>query len=129
MISTLKKPVVARDRVIILNGDGTADIATVYDQDDRAVYASSGPDQDYAIPIEDTKVKSYVGGLGRIYLLAADPEYVQDTKRLAELEKSIVLRHVTQFQKRLDDNNKKINIKEIMLYLLIAILLLAVIFK
>jgi len=127
MFTTLKKPAVERDRVVIVNGDGTADIATVYDADDQAVYAASGA-QEYAIPVGDTKVHSFVGGSGRIYVLGADPEYVQDTKRLAALERSIVLRHVTQFERRVEDA-KKMSIKELMLYLLVAILLLAVIFK
>lgn len=126
MFSRSQKPA-ERDRVVILNQDGTADIAYVYDTDDQAIYAESGV-QEYAIPVGDTNVKSFVSGIGRIYVLGADQDYVQDTKRLAALEKSIVLRHVTQFERRIEEG-KRMSVKELLLYALVGILLLAVIFK
>lgn len=125
-MTRLRRPVPDRDRVVILDADGTADIATVVDADDQAIYADSAT-QEYAIPVQDAQ-KSYVGPSGRIYLLAADSDYISDTKRLAALEKSIVLRHVTQFDKPRDQPGG-IKIKEILLYVMIAVLLLAVILK
>lgn len=124
-MNVLKKEVVERDKLVVFNEDGTADIATVFDRDDNAIYAES-PTLDYAVPIGD--LKSFVSSFGRIYTLKADFDYIQDTVRLAALEKSIVLRHVTQFEKAAPENNG-LNIKQIMLYVLIGVLLLGVIFK
>lgn len=123
-----KKPVPDRDRVVIFDEGGTADIATVLETDDQALYAASVT-QEYAIPLGDIK-KVYVGPSGRIYALFADSDYVRDTERLAALEKSIVLRQVTHFQKPLSEpEGSGINLRSILLYAMIGILLLAVIFK
>jgi len=125
-ISTLKKPAADRDTLVVIQDNGTADIATVYDTDDQAIYAESAT-QDYAVPIAD--YKAYVGQHGRIYVLRADSDYVRDTERLASLEKSIVLRHVTHYQKPPEAEAAGINLRQILLYAMIGILLLAVIFK
>lgn len=126
MLSKLRKPVPDRDRLVIVEENGTADIATVYDIDDQAVYAASNV-QDYAIPVGD--LRSFVGPAGRIFLLAADPDYVRDTERLAALEKSTVLRQVTHFQKPQEEAGPGIKIRDILTYGLIFILVLGVIFK
>lgn len=123
-----KKPVPDRDRIVIFEESGTADIATVIDTDDQAIYAASAV-HEYAIPIGDIK-KVYVGPSGRIYTLFADSDYVRDTERLAELEKSIVLRQITHFQKpAAEPQSSGLNLRSILLYAMIGILLLAVIFK
>lgn len=127
MFTALRRPDAEKDRIVIVSQDGTADIATIVDYDDQRIFAAS-PNQDYSIPIADVQAKSYVGGHGRIYLIGVDPEYKQDTIRLANLEKSIVLRQVTQFERKADEQ-KKLNIKDLLLYALIGILLLAVVFK
>lgn len=126
MIASLKKSAPERDRVVILSSNGEADIAAVYDRDDTAIYASS-PSQEYTIPQGD--LKAYVGSGGRIYVIAADPDYVSDTTRLAALEQSIVLRAITHYTKPPIDLKSGVNIQKILLYSLIAVLLLAVIFK
>jgi hypothetical protein len=126
IVSKLRKPVPDRDKLVILEEDGTADIATIYNTDDQSVYADS-PSQDYAVPVGD--LQAFVGPSGRIFVLRSDAEYVRDTQRLAALEKSIVLRQVTQFQKPPEPEGSGINIRSIMLYALIGVLLLAVIFK
>lgn len=126
MLTKLKKPVPDRDRLVIIEENGVADIASVYDIDDQAIYAESST-QDYATPIAD--LKSFVGPSGRIYVLAADTEYVKYTKQLAELQKSIVLRQVTQFHKPPDEAAQGIRLKDILLYMMIAALILGVIFK
>lgn len=126
LLTTLKKPVPDRDRVVIYADNGTADIATVYDSDEQALYASS-PNQDYAIPISD--VKAHVGPGGRIYHIGATADYVSDTIRLAALEKSMVLRQITQYSKPVEALKGGLNIQKILLYVLIGVLLLAVIFK
>lgn len=127
MLTKLQKPVPDRDQVVIIESSGIADIATVLEEDNERVYAVSDS-QDYSIPVGD--LKAYVGSRGKIYFLAADTDYVADTKRLARLEKSIVLQQITNFRSMpTDDEKKSINIRDILTYVLVAVLLLAVVFK
>lgn len=114
------------DQLVILSTDGTADFADVMEITEECIRASS-PEHDYSIPVGD--VRQFVGGpTGRTLVYAATLDNVQDTKRLAELEKSIVLRHITQYTKP-EMLKKTISIREIMAYVGVAILLLAVVFK
>lgn len=115
-----------RDTLIVLSDNQTAAIATVHDQDAVSVHAAS-IDQEYTIPLSD--LKSYVGETGIIYVYKAPEENVEEVRRLAALEKSIVLKQITHFQERTIEENKKISIKEILTYVVGFILLLAVIFK
>lgn len=126
VLSKLQKQPADRDRIVVLDDQGNADIAMIYNEDDQAFYADSAT-QDYAVPKAD--LRAYVGPQGRVYVLFSDPEYIADTQRLAALEKSIVLRHVTHFEKPREEAAPGINIKQILLYVMIGILLLAVIFK
>lgn len=122
----LKKYIPERDRIVIFSDNNEADVAIVYDRTDDALYASSET-QEYCIPISDTR--SYVGKTGRIYLLGANQDYISDTVRLAALERSIVLRQITQFNKPVEEVTSGLNIQKILLYVLIGVLVLAVIFK
>lgn len=125
-MNVMKKEVIEYDKLVILSDDGTADIANVYDRNDDSIFAES-KNYDYAVPLADLKV--HVGAIGRVYTLAADRDYIHDTIRLAALEKSIVLRHVTQFEKPQALDNGKMSIKQMLLFALVGVLLLAVIFK
>lgn len=125
MLSKLQKEPSSHDKLVVIDADGTADIATVFTIDDNHLEAES-INHDYSIPLADCK--TFVGPMGRIFVLQADNDYVSDTRRLAALEKSIVLRQVTQFDK--DREVKKgIDYKQIALYALIGVLLLGVLFK
>lgn len=116
-----------RDLLIVLSSNQTADIATVYEQNDESILAMSNAN-DYCVPQAD--VTCYVGSSGRIYAYGAKEELIQETKRLAALEKSIVLRQITNFNEKLiPEEIKKVSLKEILMYLLIGVLVLAVIFK
>lgn len=126
ILTKLKKPVPDRDRIVIIEEEGVADIATVYEADDQAIYAES-PTQDYAVPLAD--VKPFVGPSGRIFVLAADHQYIRYTNHLAKLQKSIVLEKTTHFQKVPDEAAAGVRWKEILLYALIGVLVLGVIFK
>lgn len=121
-----QKSVPDRDKVVILDSSGQADIAVITDEDEQAIYASSQI-QDYAIPKGD--IRAFVSPSGRIFCLAADADYVSDTVRLAALEQSIVLKHITHYQKPPAQEQGGIKIREILMYALIGILILAVIFK
>ncbi|NHN35561.1 hypothetical protein [Paenibacillus agricola] len=85
-----------RDVIIIFGSNGTADIATVLEIDSERILAAG--EVEYSIPIAD--VKPYSGKRGRIFSYKASEENITDTKRLAELEKSIVLKQITLFEKQ-----------------------------
>lgn len=123
-----KKPAVTeKDRVVILEDTGQADIAVVYDSDDQAIYAAS-PTQEYAIPRTDIQAV-YVSSGGRIFVIGAEPSYVRETERLAALEKSIVLRQITMYEDPPAQDDRRPDIGRIMTWILIAVLVLGVIFK
>lgn len=126
MIKKLGKPTPEKDRVVILEENGQADIATIYDSDDKALYAAS-PVQEYAIPRADIQ-GVYVSPAGRIFVIGAEPDYVRDTEHLAALEKSIVLRQITMYEHPAEDDRRP-DLGRIMTWLLIAVLVLGVIFK
>ena len=126
VLNKLNKEATYHDKLVVIEENGTADIASIYDIDDTRISADSSS-HDYSVPLAD--VQAFVGPVGRIYVLNADSEYVSDTRRLAALEKSIVLRQVTHFEREKEDEKRRIDIKQIMLFALIAVLLLGVIFK
>lgn len=114
-----------RDKLIIINDNGTADIASVYDQDHERVMASSATGE-YSVPLAD--LKAYAGSRGIIYTYPATHENIEDCQRLAELEKSIVLRQITQYEKP-DPMDSKLDFKQVFLYILIFILVIVVAVK
>lgn len=114
-----------KDKVVIVSEDGTADIAAVTRIDEAAIYAASAT-RSYAIPRADTR--AYVGPAGRIYILAADADYVRDTERLAELERAIVLRQITSYAPAQSDGSQW-RLRDIVLYVIIFVLILGLIFK
>lgn len=127
LLGPSKAPARPADVLIVLTDNGTADIAEVNDITDLSVNASSD-EHDYTIPVGE--VRQYVGGpSGRILVFPGSIDNVTDTRRFAELEKSIVLRQITQYSKPDETHKKTISIKDILLYALIGVLLLAVIFK
>lgn len=125
-LTKLKNTAPDRDRIVIIDANGTADIATVYDRDDDALYAESST-EDYAIPQADTT--AFVGPHGRIYIMRADSDYVADTKRLAALEKSIVIRQVTHFTRPELAEPNRMDIKKIAMVAGLVVLLMIAIFK
>lgn len=116
-----------RDKVVILESDGTADIATVIDKDDERLFAVADDGQEYSIPIANTK--SFVSSRGRIFYVGAEPEYSAEMKRIAKLERSVVLRQITNYYDDPGEDKKQIQLREIILYILIVILIIGVIVK
>lgn len=83
------------DLLVVFSSNGSADLATITDISDERIFASG--EVGYAVPIGDTKV--YIGPRGRIFSYRASEENVTDTKRLAALERSTVLKQITMFEK------------------------------
>lgn len=127
MLSKLRQaPPESRDKLIIINENGTADIASVYDQDHEKITADSITG-DYTVPLAD--LKAYSSSRGIIYVYPSTQENIEDCQRLAALEKSIVLRQVTQYEKIIDPNDEKTDFGKIFLYVLIVILVIVVAVK
>lgn len=116
-----------RDKVVILESDGTADIATVIDQDDERLFAVADDGQEYSIPIANAQ--PFVGSRERIFYVGAEPDYVTEMQRIAKLERSVVLRQITNYHDDPDVDKKQIQLREIILYILIVILIIGVIIK
>lgn len=115
-----------RDKLVIINENGTADIADVYDRDHEKITADSITG-DYTVPLAD--IKAYSSSRGIIYVYPSTQENIEDCQRLAALEKSIVLRQVTQYEKIIDPNDEKTDFTKIFLYILIVILVIVVAVK
>lgn len=82
-----------RDRLVIVDMEKhTSDIVYVTDVTDTHVQSRGS----YAVPVDDCDVFSSRDG--RVYLLKADTRYIQETKRLAALEQSIVLNKITEYK-------------------------------
>lgn len=110
----------SRDKMIVFSSDGTAAIANVTDANHERVAASSLHDS-FSVPVGD--LKSYTGEEGRIYLYASSVENVQDCKRIAELEKSTVLRQITNYKE--DAEEKTTDLMKV--FLIIGIVVLGIV--
>jgi hypothetical protein len=86
-----------RDVLVVMSSDGTADIAPIIEINEERILAAGEGDVEYAVPIGDAKL--YIGRMGRIYSYPATDENVSDVKRIAALERSIVLKQITIFEK------------------------------
>lgn len=88
-----------RDRLVVIDAERhTSDIVYVTDVTDTHVQARGR----YAVPVDDCDVFSSRDG--SVYVLKADTRYVQETKRLAALEQSIVLKQITNYKPEPVDN-------------------------
>ena len=127
MLTKLQKDASPADQLVIMQDNGTADIANVLDVDHERIFASSG-DQDYSVPTSN--VMSYVGSRGRIYVVGGETEYIDDTKRLAQLEISKTLAQITHYKDGVTpEEQKKIHIREVLLYVAVFVLIMGLIFK
>lgn len=86
----------------------TSDIQRISDIRDNAIYVTGK----YHIPLYDCEVTT--GPEGRHFFYRAPSRSVQETKRLAELEKSIVLRQITSYRQPEPPN--QLDITKILLF-------------
>ncbi|GAC92359.1 hypothetical protein KN10_2795 [Anoxybacillus flavithermus NBRC 109594] len=86
----------------------TSDIQRISDIRDNAIYVTGK----YHIPLDDCEVTT--GPEGRHFFYRAPSRSVQETKRLAELEKSIVLRQITAY--RAPEPQSQMDITKILLF-------------
>lgn len=93
MITKQQQPEV-RDTLVVIKDDGTSDICKVKEINHERLLAQG--ETEYSIPNGD--VRTYISKRGRVFLLAADVDYVADCKRLAELEKSTIFRDLAEYE-------------------------------
>lgn len=87
------------DRLIVMDVEKrTSDVVYIDDADDMSI-TSTGR---YKVPRGDCDVFTSPEGL--VYILKADAQYVQETKRLAALERSVVLAQLTQYKPEPKEN-------------------------
>jgi hypothetical protein len=114
-----------QDIMVIFSTDGTADIAPIVEITEERVLAVG--EVEYAVPLGDLKV--YIGRRGRIFSYKAIEENITDSKRLAALERSTVLRQITMFEKEARPTENKLPIGKIFMIgagVLLMIIILAV---
>lgn len=70
----------------------TSDINRINEIRDGTIYVHGK----YAVPLEDCEVTT--GVEGRIFFYRAPTQSIRETERLAKLEQSIVLRHITEYR-------------------------------
>ena len=87
------------DRLIVIDTEKrTSDVVYIDDVDDLSV-TSTGR---YKVPRGDCDV--FTSSEGLVYVLKAETQYVTETARLATLERSIVLSHLTQYKPEPKEN-------------------------
>jgi hypothetical protein len=86
----------------------TSDIQRIHEIRDNAVYVIGK----YNVPLHDCEIST--GPEGRHFFYRAPSRSVQETKRLAELEKSIVLRQITAY--RPPEPQSQMDITKILLF-------------
>ena len=81
------------DVLIVFDDEAkTSDIKRINNIEEDTLFVTG----EYAVPIGDCEITNSVNG--RNFFYRAPSQSVQETKRLAQLEKSMVLKHITQFK-------------------------------
>lgn len=111
----------ATETLVVINDNGTADIATVLDKDHEKVRASSYT-SNYVIPLSD--LKAFASPNGIIYTYPSTHENIEDCQRLADLEKSIVLRQITQYERPVVEEPDKIDFMKYFKYGIFALVVI-----
>ncbi|HDR7785277.1 TPA: hypothetical protein QCY04_005750 [Bacillus wiedmannii] len=78
--------------IVFDNDNKTSDIKRISEISDGKIFVNG----EYMIPLEDCEVTNSV--TGRNFFYRAPSKSIQETRRLAELEKSIVLTKITQYK-------------------------------
>lgn len=115
LLEAVDRKINVRDRVVILEQNGKlCEIHTVEDINEDRILVPY-----HSIPWED--VTEYMSPEGRVFVLHAPEEYIQETRHLASVEQATVIRHAIQYEKMSPD---KFEIGKLMPW--IAILVMAI---
>nr|WP_240521139.1 hypothetical protein [Bacillus thuringiensis] len=103
------------DILIVFEDDAkTSDIKRINNITEDTLFVTG----EYAVPIGDCEITNSVNG--RNFFYRAPSQSVQETKRLAQLEKSMVLQHITQFKPKPSESPFDIMKIGLMLIILVA---------
>lgn len=84
-----------RERLIVLQHEGmNCDVLPVRDVDDNRILAGNG---EFSVPLKD--VRQFISPEGRVYVLAAPDWYIDETRHLAEVEMSAVIKQAVAYQR------------------------------
>lgn len=112
----------------------TDDVLIVFDDDNKTCdinYISTIKedsiivDGKYNVPLHDTEIST--GQIGRVFFYRAPSKSIEETQRLAQLEKSIVLSKITQYNQ--PEEKQSFNATTILLGILLFVCLLFLGFK
>jgi hypothetical protein len=112
------------DVLVIISNDGTADITRVLEKDGERILA--GGDGEYSVPLDH--IKSFTGKRGRIFVNSSTLECVSEYKSIARLERSVVLRQITQYEPAIIEP-PKMDLSKIIPWIVIIFLIIIVAVK
>jgi hypothetical protein len=116
----LERQVRTRDRVVIFESDGNlCEILDVTDINEDRIAAPY-----HSIPWPD--VKEYISSEGRVFVVNAPSDYVQETRHLAAVEQATVIKHAIQYEKI---HPEKFDLTRLMPWLLLVISFIALAVK
>lgn len=103
------------DVLIVFDDEAkTSDIKRINNIEEDTLFVTG----EYSVPIGDCEITNSVNG--RNFFYRAPSQSVQETKRLAQLEKSMVLKHITQFKPKPPESPFDIVKIGLMLIILVA---------
>lgn len=123
MLAT-KKEFEPRDILVVTSTDGSAEIATIVNIDEERILGVAGGSE-YAVPVGDAK--AFTGRRGRIFIYPSTMENVMDCQRIAALERSVVLRQITHFEKERQIQPIKLPTGKIMIIVAVIVLMVILI--
>ena len=108
------------DRVVVIDVEKrTSDVVYIDDVDDQSVTATGR----YKVPRADCDV--FTSSEGLMYILKAETQYITETIRLAALERSVVLKQLTQYKPEPKENPNLDMFKWAIVFLLFVAIIVA----
>jgi hypothetical protein len=114
-----------QDVIVLFSDNGTAEIAPIAEINEDRILAYG--EVEHSVPLEDTKV--FIGRYGRIFTYRASEDNITDTKRIAALERSTVLRQITLFEKERVPEAAKMSMGKILLIGAAVLIVIFLLFK
>lgn len=120
MLESIDRTINVRDRVVILEKDGRlCEIHDVEDINEERILVPN-----HSIPWVD--INEYMSPEGRVFVLHAPEEYVEETKHLAAVEQSTVIKHAVQYEKMAPE---KTDLGKVIPWILVGLSLLLMFLK
>lgn len=111
------------ETLVVLSDDGTAEIMPVVDKNEERVLGSH---QGREIAVPNGIVKHYTGRRGRVYVYASNVDSIEDCERIANLEKSTVLKQITHYVPQTVEPAKSFDMTKLLLFGLVIVELIII---